>query len=137
LPVLQLTSTFSICENDTPTVLNFISPINGTYSGLGVVNNTLNPALVGAPTAAINYSFVGTNGCLKDSTITVQVHAKTATQLLPVIACNSEDSVLLQALPSGGSFSGANTSSLGSFYSLNQQPATTYWYYTYVNANGC
>ena len=60
--ILQLTfaSFGAICENGLPQNLSG-SPIGGTYSGVGVVNNTFDPLVAGVGTHLVTYSLASCN----------------------------------------------------------------------------
>ena len=54
------------------------SPVGGTFSGTGVSSNTFNPAVSGAGTFTISYSYTNpTTGCSNTSTTTITVSAVT------------------------------------------------------------
>ena len=51
------------------------NPVNGTYSGRGVSGTTLTPAVAGAGTDTIFYSFTNTYGCSRNNYIVLSVIA--------------------------------------------------------------
>ncbi len=55
-PLVSVSNNFTICEGDAPKALNVATPIGGTYSGPGIVNNTIDPSVLGAGTHTINYT---------------------------------------------------------------------------------
>jgi uncharacterized protein (TIGR02145 family) len=71
--------TFQICfdpsttTNAKPVKLSGGIPLNGTYSGTGVVGSTFNPALSGAGTFTITYRNTNTYGCTKAATRNITV----------------------------------------------------------------
>lgn len=53
----------SMCITWAPVLLTGGTPLGGTYSGPGVVNQSFNPMLAGAGTHTISYTFADTWGC--------------------------------------------------------------------------
>ncbi|MCX6269786.1 MAG: T9SS type A sorting domain-containing protein [Bacteroidetes bacterium] len=63
----------SVCVNWAPFTLSGGSPLNGTYSGSGVLNNIFSPAAAGAGNHLIIYSYEAVNGCSAFATDTLFV----------------------------------------------------------------
>jgi hypothetical protein len=53
----------TLCENGSPVALTGGIPEGGTYSGIGVTNNTFNPAIAGSGAHDIIYTFTDGNNC--------------------------------------------------------------------------
>jgi hypothetical protein len=60
----------TICTIDAPLLLTG-SPAGGNFSGTGINGNTFDPAVAGAGTFAINYTYVNSGGC--DTTISQSI----------------------------------------------------------------
>jgi glucose/arabinose dehydrogenase len=60
----------TICTIDAPLLLAG-SPAGGNFSGTGINGNTFDPAVAGAGTFAINYTYVNSGGC--DTTISQSI----------------------------------------------------------------
>jgi len=108
LPVVTLAALNPVCVDHAPFALYGGLPSGGTYSGTGVINNIFNPALAGAGTHPITYTYTNNLGCTSFAVKPLTVNP------LPVVTftglgtyyCNSSDSVVLTGNPSGGTFSG-------------------------------
>jgi hypothetical protein len=60
----------TICTIDAPLLLTG-SPAGGNFSGTGINGNTFDPAVAGAGTYAINYTYVNSGGC--DTTVSQSI----------------------------------------------------------------
>jgi len=70
--VLDPFITDTVCISNTAIQVPVATPTGGTYSGLGVVDTTFNPATAGAGTHYILYSYTDGNSCTStDSTMIV------------------------------------------------------------------
>ncbi|UPT69133.1 MAG: hypothetical protein M0D57_11180 [Sphingobacteriales bacterium JAD_PAG50586_3] len=115
------------------------SPVGGTFSGSGISGNTFSPALAGAGTYNITYSYTDGNGCSNTATQGVVVNA------LPVVAFSGLNStycignVTPQALigaPAGGTFTGAGIS--GTDFTPSATGVGTHVItYSYTDVNSC
>ncbi len=100
-----------ICINDSSIILSGGFPEGGTYSGVGVSNDSIfTPSIAGAGTHNIIYTY-NNNNCTSTDTQTVTVNA------LPAIFFNNSDSACINsgllnliASPSGGTFFGVGIS---------------------------
>ena len=108
----------SVCSNAPSFNLN--SSINGgIWSGAGIIdsiNGTLSPNLAGAGTHTISYTISGVCGGLTQQNVTIDSSAD-ATILTSSSYCSYDDIDTLQALNSGGIWSGngITNSTLGTF----------------------
>lgn len=114
------------------------TPAGGTFSGPGVSGNTFDPAAagVGGP-YILFYNYTDANGC---SNAAVQVTEVTELPTLSWVGlqtdhCTNDDFVILQATPTGGSFSGQGVNG-NAFYPANLSAGTYTLTYTYT-AGGC
>ncbi len=125
------------CENDAAVSLTG-NPSGGNFSGPGTGGNTFDPALAGAGTHVISYTYSDANGCTGTDTQSVSV------QSVPVVYfsglngpyCENEPAVTLSGTPSGGTFTGNGIS--GNSFDPSLAAAGTHSItYTYSDANGC
>lgn len=111
---VSITDSSDICSDLAAFTLTNGSPLGGTYSGPGIVNNVFTPSNAGAGAHVIYYTY-DTNGCAgMDSAVFTVVQAPEVIfdPLLPV--CIGVDSLALTASPVGGIFSGTGVS--GNFF---------------------
>lgn len=139
LPVVSLAALSAVCENDPPFMLSGGSPTGGAYSGTGVSVGVFTPALAGAGTHDIIYTYMDPlTSCTNSDTQSIVVHPLPAVTMgaLADICVDAAPLTLTTGTPSGGSYSGTGVSG-GSF-----DPAIagvgTYWIvYSYTNPNNC
>jgi hypothetical protein len=82
VPLVALDSLTSICVSGTAFTLTGGSPIGGVFSGDGVVNGIFNPALAGAGTHQITYTYNDPQtGCGGSATRSITVNAGPGMQL--------------------------------------------------------
>jgi len=91
LPTVTLSAFPAICEDYFPFELNGGKPIGGSYSGTGVVNDTLYPGVAGAGNTQIQYQFTNTNGCAAKSNRVISIDAK---PVKPKVLIYGSDSLL-------------------------------------------
>ena len=63
----------SVCINDDPFELSGGTPANGTYSGVGVIDNNFYPEDAGAGDHEIAYTIIGENGCINSTSQNISV----------------------------------------------------------------
>ncbi len=63
-----------MCQNDSPLSLSIALPIGGTYSGTGVALNSFDPAIAGAGTHPITYSYTDAMTCSSEGTADILVN---------------------------------------------------------------
>lgn len=104
------------CTNDAPVTLT-ASPAGGTFSGPGVSGNIFDPAVAGAGTHTITYSYTSPSGCSAplSQTTTITVNPTPAVNFVPLSTyCVNTPPVDLNdaavASPAGGIFSGPGVS---------------------------
>ncbi len=107
IPVVTLTSqsNFSICIGDTTSLSG--TPLGGTYSGSGVLNDQFITNLSGVGTFNVVYSFTDSVGCTATDADSMVVHALPTPQLtiLDDTLCFGDNTSLLGS-PGGGQFRG-------------------------------
>ncbi|MFN5635576.1 MAG: gliding motility-associated C-terminal domain-containing protein [Flavobacteriia bacterium] len=116
---------------DASSVALLGTPAGGTFSGIGVIGTTFNPA---SGTQTVTYNYTDANGCSGSGTATIIVNP------LPVVdagtytpICADAADLPLVGSPAGGTFSGTGVTANAFDPSANTQTVT----YTYTNANGC
>jgi gliding motility-associated-like protein len=108
LPAVSFAALAGTCTNSVPFVLTAGSPAGGVYSGTGITGgNTFNPAISGAGTFTITYTFTTALGCINTATQTIvvtQAFNLSIGNVNPV--CVNAASVTLVPSVAGGTFSG-------------------------------
>jgi len=139
LPNLSLVPFVDICLFDAPFMLTNGTPVGGTYSGPGVVNNVLNPYFAGSGTHLITYAYQDALGCINNisDSITIHTNPTVSFELDFTEICSNDPQVLLtEGLPLGGVYSGP-----GVVDSLFLPPLANiginFVYYTYTDTNNC
>jgi subtilisin-like proprotein convertase family protein len=77
LPIMSCPANSTVCINDAAFALSGASPVGGTYSGTGVSGGNFDPAIAGAGTHTITYSFTDGNTCTNTCTFSVTVDPDT------------------------------------------------------------
>ncbi|MHC1706708.1 MAG: C25 family cysteine peptidase [Bacteroidales bacterium] len=72
-PIVSLAPLENICINHPAMLLNGGIPAGGIYSGNGVTSNTFNPAIAGAGTWPITYTYTDNNSCTSTMTQPIYV----------------------------------------------------------------
>jgi hypothetical protein len=138
LPVLSISGLPpSLCVNSSAAGLT-VSPSGGLLSGQGVVSGSFDPSILLPGNYTVTYSYTDINNCSSVTTATTIVNA------LPIISftvsplnhCLNSQTVSLNALPSGGIYSGAGIN--GTIFSPTLAGVGTKTItYTYTDANNC
>jgi len=126
----------TVCINDTSFQLQAGQPAGGTYSGTGVSNGSIfNPAAAGVGQHLIQYQAAG---CSSFDTAFITVAALPQIQFNPIDSiCISAQTIILSALPAGGSFSGVGVNNNGQFVPAQAGAGLAAVYYQYNSAVGC
>ncbi len=136
LPIVDAGTYPTSCIN-SGTITLIGSPAAGLFSGPGVSGTTFDPAIAGAGTHTITYSFTDANGCSATDNTTITVNA------LPIVDAGTYPSICIDAAnvpligsPSGGTFSGTGVA--GTTFSPSiAGPGLHNITYTYTDGNGC
>jgi hypothetical protein len=137
-PEVSLTAAVStVCENGENIELQ-INPPGGTLSGPALDNNLFNPLIAGAGTHEIEYYFEQDYGCSSTAILSLEVYP------LPIVdfilpedsVCLSSQAISLEALPTGGEFSGDGIT--GNYFEPELSGSGEHIItYTYTDSNSC
>ncbi|HRP52742.1 MAG TPA: PKD domain-containing protein, partial [Fluviicola sp.] len=114
------------------------SPLAGTWTGTGITNPSgqFDPALAGAGTHTVTYTFTDGNSCTNSDQVALTVNP------LPIVNAGNDTTVCDQPIPfqvvgtpSGGTWSGTNVTPTGQFTPNGTGSFTLT--YTFTDANGC
>ena len=138
LPTVTLSNINPICVDAQVFPLNGGAPVGGTYSGVGVAGGNFDPAVAGAGTHTVTYTFTNGNSCQNSATNTIVVNP------LPVVGLTNQNTVCVDAAsftltggtPIGGGYSG-NGVVFGNFDAATAGVGTHTITYTYFDGNGC
>ena len=136
LPVVSLEPLAPVCVDADPVTL-VGDPIGGVYSGNGVMNDMFYPAVAGAGTWTITYTYTDGNGCVSFATQDITVNPLPVVTLEPLApVCVDADPVTLTGSPVGGVYSGNGVMN-DMFYPADAGVGTWTITYTYTDGNGC
>lgn len=137
-PVVEAGANFEICINAAPITLAGATPINGAWSGLGVIAGVFDPLSAGLGTHILTYTFTNTNSCTASDIITVNVLSE------PVLTIGGDRSVCIGDTPinlltdasiKGGTFTGPGIT--GSIFNPSTAKAGTHVITYTLRYNGC
>ena len=142
LPTVTFAALAATCTGSTPFALTGGSPATvagvgtGVYSGTGVSAGIFNPAVAGAGTFTITYTYTTVLGCIKSVTQTIVVTQSfnlTIGAVAPL--CTNNQPVTLVPSVAGGVFSGPGIS--GSTFNPAQAGVGTHTISYAIPGNGC
>lgn len=138
LPVVSLAALNPLCLDAPPFTLSGGSPAGGTFSGTGVTSGMFNPALAGAGTWNITYTFTDGNSCTSSDTKPLTVFALPGVTLAPLadVCINVAPFMLTGGNPSGGTYSGTGVTA-GVFDPAAAGAGTHNIVYSFTDNNGC
>ena len=111
--VISVTTVPFLCEGDNPINLNFATPIGGTYTGVGVVNNIFTPDLSTIGTNIISYYYVSPNGCSDSTSQNILVGMPTSS-LIDLTKCDTYTwTVNNQIYSTSGTYTNVGTNAAG------------------------
>ena len=89
------------------------SPVGGVFTGLGINGNVFTPALAGAGSKVITYTYIDGNNCSNFATQSTMVNSLPTITVptLSAVCIDEADFSLTGATPSGGTWSGTGVSS--------------------------
>ncbi len=138
IPEVSLAAFDGICGDAPAFELSGGMPAGGIYSGTGVANGQFDPAVAGAGTVEITYTFVDENGCSNAATASIEVYELPQVSLAAFEAiCGDAPAFELSGgMPAGGVYSGPGVTD-GMFDPQAAGAGTFEITYTFVDENGC
>lgn len=138
LPTVNFNPLQAICEGSQAFALAGGLPSGGTYSGIGVSNNTFDPSIAGTGNHLITYTYTNANNCSNTATQLQVVNSKpTVSYTSTGAVCNSAvPFTLTGGIPSGGNYYGTgitNNVFNPSIAGIGTHSIT----YVYSDANSC
>jgi hypothetical protein len=99
-------------EDDGPVTLDGV-PEGGFFSGPGIVGDTFNPSIAGEGPHVIVYNFTDANGCTNTRGRSTFVFPLPDVEIIvPQDLCTGNSDIILQAIPTGGLFTGTGFTDL-------------------------
>ncbi len=136
-PAVDAGNTLEICSNGGAVALVGESPLGGSWSGLGIVGNTFDPAITGTGIFVVTYT-VTTPFCVSTDTRQIVVNPPTPVSAGPnlTVCVNAPDFLITGASVNGGVYSGTGVA--GGFFSPSTAGVGLFTLtYTYTNNKGC
>jgi len=130
----------AVCIDAAPVTLTGAVPAGGVYSGTGVSGGVFNPAVAGAGTHTLTYTYTDpASNCMNTITNTITVNplpVVTFGGVIPPLCVTSTIYNLSGGLPVGGVYSGSGVT--GTNFNASLAGVGTHIItYTYTDANGC
>jgi uncharacterized protein (TIGR02145 family) len=138
LPVVSLAPLTNICVNAPSFVFTGGTPAGGTYSGTGVSGGIFDPAISGAGTFNVTYTYTDANSCSNEAIqrITVFPLPSVTMTALTAVCVNAVPFALSGGSPTGGVYSGPGVTA-GVFDPGTTGVGTFIIWYKYTSLNGC
>ncbi len=111
-------------------------PEGGAWSGPGVDNGALDPALVGAGSHPVFYNYTNASGCTATAVLFVELATEAGVTTMDRTFCPEDDPVQFTAWPAGGTWASPLAAN-GLFDPAGMVPGTSALGYTYTAPNGC
>lgn len=136
VPEVNVPSLPPFCAEGPVVVLTGASPFGGTWTGPGVSGTALDPAIAGAGTHAVTYSYTNKFGCSNEASLLLQLLSEATVLTQERVFCPQDDAIPFEAFPQGGTWSAPLTQE-GLLEPWTVSPGTLPLVYTYVAPNGC
>ncbi|RLD54448.1 MAG: hypothetical protein DRI97_11480, partial [Bacteroidetes bacterium] len=139
LPVVGLSTFSPVCIDVAAFVLSGGTPAGGVYSGTGVSSDSIfDPAIAGAGTHDITYTYMDAIGCTNDTTQTITVYDLPVVTFdaIPDVCLNDGPITLTEGMPAGGTYSGIGVAN-NVFDPMVAGIGTHTITYDYTDGNGC
>ena len=141
VPVVDLGADQALCLDATPIDLALVaSPAGGMFFGSGMTGSVFDPSQTGIGDFEVIYIY-GQGSCFSTDTIEITVNPLPVIDLSANIdgICVSESTLVLEASPAGGNWTGNNGAILtGNVFDPNASGIGVYnLTYSYTDANGC
>jgi hypothetical protein len=125
------------CVSESAIALAGGTPIGGTYSGVGIVNNNFEPAIAGVGSHTITYTYTDPNGCSASATDLITVSAQpNAATLADATYCVGATAAVLEATVAGANYLWSNGATTASITPLTSNIGTTTYMVT-VTIGAC
>ncbi|MBO6515728.1 MAG: T9SS type A sorting domain-containing protein [Bacteroidia bacterium] len=134
---ISFNSSPSVCLLGDVLALDFGLPTGGSYTGKGIINDTLYPDQAGFGNHSVLYRYTSPNGCISSGYSTLEVFKPDSISIIAdQLLCSYDDPVVLKLYPSGGSLNGNGV--IGSVFSPSLAGAGTHVvHYTLTDNQGC
>ncbi len=138
LPIITFNDLGTICIDSSPLELSGATPLNGTYSGIGVADGFFTPSVPGVGNKSIIYTYTDANGCTNSGNANITVVDLPVVEFDPLesICLNAEPILISGGTPSGGIYTGPGVSE-GYFNPADAGAGTHPIVYTYTDGNSC
>ncbi len=137
-PLVTINTQLStLCDNSSP-ILLVGSPINGTFSGNGVVGDSLLPSISNLGNNIVTYSFTDSNNCTSSDTINFYINQAPIVNINNSFdsICNNSSPIYLIGSPTNGVFSGMGVFG-DSLYPFNCNIGNNNISYIFSDSNNC
>lgn len=126
------------CTNDAVVVLSGI-PAGGHFFGPGTAGHLFVPYFAGPGRHVIGYRYTAANGCISIDWDTISVYEtpQLSFYMPDQTFCDNEEAVILEATPSGGTFSGTGVDNNSFNPRLAGAGGPYLIQYSYTDSNGC
>ncbi|MEX1132654.1 MAG: T9SS type A sorting domain-containing protein [Flavobacteriales bacterium] len=136
LPEVSVSQLPVFCAEGPLVTLEGGSPEGGTWSGPGVIDGALDPALVGEGSHPTFYNYTNAAGCTASAVLFVELAAQAVVETSERAFCQEDDAVQFMAWPEGGTWT-APLDGSGLFAPAEVPPGIYELMYTYTAPNGC
>lgn len=114
------------------------NPPGGSFSGAGVNGSVFSPSTAGIGTVTITYVYTDANACSSSQSLSTVIHPlpQVSFSLPNPVFCLNSGTVVLNATPTGGNYSGNGVSG-NIFNPALHNAGNSVLSYTYTDANAC
>jgi hypothetical protein len=140
IPTVSFVNPADLCDNDQLTALTGGTPAGGLYFGNGVTANRVNPAVLGAGTHTLNYTYARpVSGCADTASAQINIKAAPNVSFASVddFCVNENPKALTQGNPVGGIYSGNGISNDSIFDPQAVGVGVYTIQYAFTAANAC
>ncbi len=134
---------FEICiDAEIIDLSQMASPSGGTWNSngsAGLVGNDFNPMTAGEGIHTLTYT-IGTGNCQVSDDLQITIHELPSVETMPDFeVCASENSIILTATPTGGTWTSNNGGVIGAniFNAIASGAGNFSFTYSYSDVNGC
>ncbi len=136
LPAVSINPMNTLCADAGMTQLS-ATPANGIWGGVANAQGQINPAVLGAGSHLVTYSYTDANGCSNSDQITITINPQPSVSINPTGPyCMDAGTQTLTATPAGGTWGGvANAQGQVTPSALGVGSHTVT--YSYTDGSGC